>query len=89
MKRVEIHDTYKEIKDKDGVVLHPFFIETNVIASDLTDEAAKEKVIELFEDSKQLGSYNLIDKKDYIGYVDMVITFIDGKVLKRIIYTIE
>lgn len=89
MKKVEVHDTYKEIKESNGSIKHPFFINTSLISQNLSFEDAKKKVDEVLEESKKLGSYNINVYKDYLGYVDLDINFSDGRELKRIIYIIE
>lgn len=89
MKRVEIHDTYEEVKDNTGKVLHPFFIETSVASEHLSVDEAKTKVKEIYEASKKLGTYVERVYKEYLGYVDVDIILDSGKKFKRIIYIIE
>lgn len=89
MKRLETLDTFKEVK-KDNIILHQYNIVTTVVNENVSDDKIEHEFLKLLNESKLLGKnveVNIL--KEYKNYADLTITFDDGKILNRIIYTIE
>lgn len=72
------------------ILVHPSSGSVVVVEENLTEQAAKQKVTELYEVSKTLGS-SYTDKiiNSDQGYAELKIQFTNGKRLNRVIYISE
>jgi len=85
--KVLVYDQYSAVHDENGKILHLSSGSTNTVSENLSQEEAINKVKEIYEESKKLGSY--LDKLVKLdkGYAEIVIIFADKKKLNRVIYS--
>jgi hypothetical protein len=84
--KVYIYDQYSKVLNEDGELLHSSEGSTSTHGEFNNLEDAKNKVNELYEESKALGTYTDKIVKLGEGYAELVIEFVDKKKLNRVIY---
>ncbi len=83
---VEIYDQYHSVLKEDGSLLHKSESSSSVQGTFSTAAEAINKVTELYEQSKALGTLTdkIVDLNK--GYAEVSIVFSDKKELNRVIY---
>jgi len=86
MKNVIIFDSYARVYDENGMLLHDASCSEIVDSTDMGHEAACNRVNDLFEATKLLGSYTEITSDSENGVVEIKVEFADKRKLHRVIY---
>jgi len=86
MKNVIIFDSYDRVYDENETLLHDASCSEIVDSTGLSQEAACNRVNDLFEATKLLGSYTEITSEPENGVVEIKVEFADKRKLHRVIY---
>jgi|688.fasta_scaffold2636291_1 hypothetical protein len=92
MKKVEIYDQYRAVysdPNDSTTLIHPPEGSSITVGENLLEEDALQIVSHFYETSKLLGtSYVDVNVDLAKGYAELRITFLDGKILTRVIYIV-